>query len=148
MLTKTIDVHNVRISLEEVLALIRKKEGSSSIAESEELISEQIKTLVEDGNISEAREVLSTIQPGTSRKLDNWRNVLATPKVTLEQSGTGGSLQEDAGWLQQNSGEYKGRWVALKQGILLGNHTSRLELHRSLKQAGKLAGALFFRIEE
>ncbi|QTA86201.1 hypothetical protein [Desulfonema magnum] len=113
----------------------------------ENLILEQAKNLTEANRISEARKLLSKIQPGISRKLDNWRRVLAEPKVKIEKSATGGSVKEDALWLKNNSSKYKGKWVALKQGSLLGSHESRVKLHFSLKESGKLIGTTFFRVE-
>jgi hypothetical protein len=110
-------------------------------------ISEHVRTLVENGQIADAREVLSTIQPGTSTALDNWQRALANPKAKLDKSAGGESIKKDALWLQDNSEKYKGNWIALKNGILLGAHESRIELRRSLKQAGKLAGTMFFRID-
>jgi hypothetical protein len=110
-------------------------------------ISEHVKNLVENGQIADAREVLSTIPPGTSTALDNWQRVLSNPKAKLEKSAGGENIKKDALWLQNNSDKYKGNWIALKNGILLGANESRIELRRSLKQAGKLAGTMFFRID-
>jgi len=113
----------------------------------EKRISQHMKQLVEDGRITDAREVLSTIQPGISTALDNWNNVLSKPKAKVEKSATGGEIRKDGLWLQNNSEKYKGKWIALKNGKLLGSHDSRIELRHSLKQAGELAGAMFFRID-
>jgi hypothetical protein len=110
-------------------------------------ISEHVKKLVENGQIAEAREVLSTIQPGTSTALDNWQRALSNPKAKLDKSAGGENIKKDALWIQDNSDRYKGHWIALKSGILLGAHESRVELRRSLKQSGKLAGTMFFRID-
>jgi hypothetical protein len=110
-------------------------------------ISEHVKKLVENGQITDAREVLSTIRPGTSKTLDNWQRVLSNPKAKLEKSAGGENIKKDALWLQNNSDKYKGNWIALKNGVLLGANESRIELRRSLKQAGKLAGTMFFRID-
>jgi hypothetical protein len=110
-------------------------------------ISEHVKKLVEDGDITDARNILSTIPPGVSIALDNWQKSLSRPKAKFEKSATGGESREDALWLQNNSEKYKGKWIALKNGILFGSHESRIELRRSLKKAGKLAGTMFFRID-
>ena len=88
--------------------------------ESEELIVDRIKTLVENGSIAEARKILSTIKSKKSRHLDVWEKVLAKPKVKIEEKATGGDLTNDILWLQQNSSNYRGQWIALKQGELLG----------------------------
>ena len=124
-----------------------EEESSSALVESEEVTRERIRTLVENGRVSEAQNILSKIAPGISSRLDTWRKVLTRPTVRLEETTTGGNLTDDTRWLQQHSMNYKGQWVALKQGILLGSHANRLELHRYLKQLGKLAEAMFFRID-
>lgn len=112
-----------------------------------EEVSEHVKKLVEEGQIAEAREVIYSIQPGISNVLDSWQRALAYPEAKLNESAGGENIKADAAWLQDNSEKYKGKWIALKNGILLGAHESRIELHRSLKQAGKLPGAMFFRID-
>ena len=75
--------------------------------ESEELFAEQIRVLVENGRISEAQNMLATIVPGISPRLDNWRKVLAKPTVKVEKTGTGGTLKDDFLWLQKHSTKYK-----------------------------------------
>ncbi len=112
-------------------------------------ISQQVKNLVENGKIADAREVLSNIPPGTSTTLDNWKRALENPKAKLDKSTArqGESIKKDALWLQDNSDKYKGKWIALKNGILIGAHESRIELRRSLKQTDKLAGTMFFRVD-
>ena len=110
-------------------------------------MSEHVKKLVENGQIAEAREIMSITQPGTSAVLDNWKRALAYPKAKSNKSAGGKNIKKDAAWLQNNSDKYKGKWIALKNGILLGAHESRIELRRSLKQAGKLPGAMFFRLD-
>jgi hypothetical protein len=124
-----------------------EKENSSSLEESEDLLIERIKSLVENGRISEAQNMLSAVTPGISCRLDYWRRALTKPRVRLGETATGGNIKDDCSWLQKHSIRYKGQWVALKQGVLLGSHVSRVELHRSLKQSGKLVGATFFLID-
>jgi len=114
----------------------------------EERISGHVKRLVENGQIEDARNVLSTVQPGISGALDNWQRALSIPKAKLEKSSEGKNVKEDALWLRNNSEKYKGKWIALKNGILLGAHDSRVELRRTLKQTGRLSGSLFFRIDD
>ncbi len=110
-------------------------------------VSEHVKNFVENGQIAEAREVMYSFHPGTSNVLDSWQRALAYPEAKLNKSAGGENIKDDAVWLQDNSEKYKGKWIALKNGILLGAHESRIELRRSLKQAGKLPGAMFFRID-
>jgi len=113
-----------------------------------EKISEHVKKLVENGQIEDARDVLSTIQPGISSALDNWQRALSIPKAKLDKSSEGENVKDDALWLRDNSEKYKGKWIALKNGVLLGAHNSRVELRCSLIQTGKLSGSMFFRIDD
>ena len=114
----------------------------------EEKISDHVKKLVENGQIEDARSVLATIQPGISAALDNWQRALSIPKAKLDKSSEGENIKDDALWLRNNSEKYKGKWIALKNGALLGAHNSRIELRRSLKQAGNLSGSMFSRIDD
>ena len=50
-------------------------------------------------------------------------------------------------WIKENSMKYKGQWIALKDGFLLGSHESRVTLHQALKQNGLLKGSLLFKVE-
>ncbi len=47
----------------------------------------------------------------------------------------------NASWLKENSASFRGQWIALKEGNLLGADPSRLELTRKLRAAKNLAGA-------
>ncbi|MBW2060561.1 MAG: hypothetical protein JRI95_03240 [Deltaproteobacteria bacterium] len=125
-------------------------ESSTSVLVSVERELAIVKDLVEDGRVVDARHLLSSIQvpPGLSTKLDTWRKVLAEPRTKPREIATGGDLKKDALWLRKNASKYKGQWVALKDGALLGNDTSRVKLHHALKDEGCLNGALFVLIEE
>ncbi|MEZ4526493.1 MAG: hypothetical protein R2941_11295 [Desulfobacterales bacterium] len=106
-----------------------------------------VKNLLENGNVAEARKMLSLLSPGSSGRADYWHKVLAAPNVMSGKKATGGNVKEDILWIQNNADSYKGKWVALKNGVLLGSHEKRAELHSILKQSGQLADAMFFYIE-
>lgn len=108
----------------------------------------KIRRLVEDGSLEEARHLLSLIPVGISDKFDNWHRVLAKPKVKAEKLATGQNIKTNFSWVQNESGKYKGKWVALKHGKLLGSHESRTELHQIIKQTDNLNGAMFFKVAE
>lgn len=110
-------------------------------------ISEHVKNLVESNRVEDARKVLSTIQTGNSVTLDRWIKTLTEPKAVVEKGSSAKNIKDEAVWLKQNSEDYKGKWVALKNGELLGADKSRITLHTSLKQTGNLSGAMFFRID-
>jgi hypothetical protein len=121
-------------------------ENDSFVMENESLIVEKLRSCVEESRVAEARKLVSGISPGISVRIDNWRRVLAEPKVTVGNPGTDEGLREDSIWLENNALKYQGKWVALKKGTLIGSHESRIELHRSLEQSDKLAGVMFVRL--
>ena len=123
-------------------------ENSTLPIEFDEYIGRNIRILVESGQVSDARLLLSSITFGISSKLDNWRRVLAIPKAKSEKVATGIDIKQNSSWILNNSGNFKGKWVALKQGILLGSDKSRIELHRQLTLSGKIKGSTFFKIEK
>ncbi len=108
----------------------------------------KIKLLIEKGNISQARKELSVIPLGTSRPLDKWKRLFADPIVTRGAAASGKNFRRDFDWIEQNSSEYKGLWIAIKDGKLLGNNRSRVVLERELGQLQALEGATFFKVEE
>lgn len=109
-------------------------------------ILENVRNLVENGRISDARHLLRFVPMGISDRVDNWRRILAKPRAKTEDSASGGGLKRDLAWLYDNSEKFRGKWVALREGELLGSHENRIELHRRLKHSSKLDGAMFFRI--
>lgn len=112
------------------------------------LLEAKVRTLVEKGNIAEARKELSKVPVGSSRVLDKWRKVLVDPVVKRVGTASGKHFKEDFRWIKQHSVKYKGQWVALNAGEFLGSNRSRLILHQQLKREGKLSGATFLKVEE
>ncbi len=125
---------------------ISEGEDWEATPENAERICEHIKALVEASRVLEARRIVSAIPPGISTELDYWKRVLAEPVVRVTKPTTDGDPRKDMLWIEKNADKYKGKWVALKSGELLGNHESYMELHRTLKQAGKITGSFFFRV--
>lgn len=72
--------------------------------------------------------------------------MLAEPVARVAGPGSGGDMRKDILWIENNSDSYRGRWVALRNGVLLDSHESRAELHRIVKQSGMLAKSLFVQI--
>jgi len=109
---------------------------------------EDIRSLVEGGNVEEANHLLSLIHVGISDKIDNWRRVLAKPIIKAKKPATGKNIKTNIAWLQNESGKYKGKWVALKDGKLLGSHKSRIELHQTIIKTHNLSEIMFFKVPE
>lgn len=55
-------------------------------------------------------------------------NVLAPPVIHTEPSQDMGGLEESKEWLKQHSREYRGQWVAIRDGRLLQSANSLKEL--------------------
>jgi len=122
---------------------VSEGEDLEATPENAERISRHIKALVEASCVPEARRIVSEIRPGVSEKLDYWKKVLAKPVARLAGPGSGGDMRKDMMWIENNADDYKGRWVALRNGVLLGNHESRVELRQILRQSGKLEKSFF-----
>ncbi|MDM8548947.1 hypothetical protein QUF72_02670 [Desulfobacterales bacterium HSG2] len=114
--------------------------------ENAERICEHIKMLIETSRVSEARRIVSAIRHGVSAELDYWKKVLAEPVVRVGKASADGDHGKDMLWIENNADKYKGKWIALKNGVLLGSHESHAELHQTLKKSGRLTGTLFFRV--
>jgi hypothetical protein len=61
---------------------------------------EQISLLVKDARIPEARQLISEINVGLSKKLDSWRKVLSPPiaRVVQKENNEIGVIDEDDGY--------------------------------------------------
>lgn len=56
------------------------------------------------------------------------------------------NFAKDYECIRKESKLYPGEWIAIKNGELIGHNVSRKNLQQDL--AGKLKGALFFKVEE
>ena len=108
----------------------------------------QIKTLVEKGDLVRAKKMLVENDINNSVSQSKWRRVLAEPVVTPGSPASGKNIKNDIAWIKTHSDQYKGQWVAIKDGKLLGNNKRRLALQQELKELNELRGALFFKVEE
>jgi hypothetical protein len=62
----------------------KEAESLSSVESEGQRIIKQVKRLVEDGDVLDARSLLSTIPPRRYPEVDHWRKVLAEPKARCE----------------------------------------------------------------
>jgi hypothetical protein len=53
-------------------------------------------------------------------ELQKMAHILAPPTVRVGKTGPHPGIAEDRRWLKANWGKYRGQWVALKEGQLLG----------------------------
>lgn len=129
------------------LFVITSKPRASDSEKEMEHIAAQIQSLVDEGDIVRARKIISDAPAGMSKALDQWRQALAEPVARETGVATGRDLRVDSLWLEENSDQYLGQWVALKDSELLGCNSSRSALRENLKRKGKLKGALLVKIE-
>ncbi len=133
---------NFLYNFQSILKNLNFKHDAESV-----LVLSYVKKLMENGNVNEARKMISFLPSDTSGKADYWHKVLAVPNVMSGKKATGGNVRQDILWIQNNADSYKGKWVALKNGVLLGSHEKRADLHKILKKSGQIADAMFFQIE-
>ncbi len=111
-------------------------------------IEARVRRLVELGEIQKARNIVSKFPGGFSRHLDKWRTLLAKPKVVKKTAGPDQDVEANHRWIHHHSNNYRGKWVALKNGKIVGNNTSSVNLRAELQQTSSLDGVLFFKVEE
>ncbi|MFH0822189.1 MAG: hypothetical protein V2B18_05510 [Pseudomonadota bacterium] len=112
------------------------------------VLEDEIRALAEKGDLPAARRIISPVPRGLSESLDKWREVLAPPVARVTGSASGRDLRLDSEWLEKNSWQYVGQWVALKNGELLDSGPSRAALRAILKERGDLSGAFLVKIED
>lgn len=139
-------VENMGKFVTHAVAYIHSQASTSMPAMDDSPLLNKVRRLVVEGQVEEARRILKVSFSGGSQEVEYWRRVLALPQARVERSATGGELKCDHLWLRRNSKHYLGKWVALKDGLLLGSHDKRIELHRQLKRQDQLAGAVFVKI--
>lgn len=114
--------------------------------QNEKIVLRAVIEFISKGYTSEARRYLSLLKPSEadSPKIYYWRKVLAEPMAKPAQDATGGDIKKDLIWLKENSSKYSGKWVAIKNGTLVGSDSSRIILRNKLKVKEQLKGTMFF----
>tara|TARA_B100001750_G_scaffold248031_1_gene276301 strand:+ start:3584 stop:4045 length:462 start_codon:yes stop_codon:yes gene_type:complete len=135
-----------RLQRAQVLGTARAVERSSiaGVQFEEGSVHRQVVTLLEGGRVQQARELAA----GAGGE---WAEVLRPPQVRVGREAAPGSearFAADRAWLRENgaAAEYRGKWVALRRGELLGADESRRVLHRRLQQTGSLHEVMFVRV--
>lgn len=57
------------------------------------------------------------------------------------------TIEAYANWLEKHAAEYRGQWVALRNGAAIDSDVSGLQLKRRLGAQGSLNGILFIHID-
>lgn len=105
--------------------------------------SEDVARLLEAGAVAKARRLLTD-----APDLPVWREVLEPPRTRSRPATGRGDFPANTRWVEENRDQYRGMWVALRDGRLLASDLSRRALHRRLGEQGLLGGVLFVRVGE
>lgn len=68
-----------------------------------------------------------------SKEVQRYARVLAPARVIKEEAASRSDLRANRDWLQTHRGEYQGKWVAIKNGNLLGTALSLSELRNQIQ---------------
>jgi hypothetical protein len=118
--------------------------GHRAEASSNDPAADRIRALVEADRVEAARRLVEQfMRTSPTARIQHWAHVLAPPVVRVAKEATGHSVARNNAWLREHSREYAGKWVALRNGVLLGADEDRIALHRRLEQRGELEGSAF-----
>lgn len=109
-------------------------------------VAELISDLVEKGDVEEARRQLnlsSVPNVPLGPVLKHWARVLAPPIIKEKDKGTGTDRSKGLQMLRENSDQYSGQWVAIKNDEIVGHNKSKLDLYQELKEKAMISGSLF-----
>jgi hypothetical protein len=81
-----------------------------------------------------------------NEQIQRFARVLDSPKVIETNRAPRDDQAASMRWLHDHSAEYAGSWVALKNGILLGNATTRKELVEHLSSDANGTSVMITRI--
>jgi hypothetical protein len=95
------------------------------------------------GTRSSDRQRIARLEFTVRELQEQLAKMLAPPVAHTVEEETSHWLTLNNAWLREHKHEYRGKWVALRAGVLLGAHESRVALHRQLEQRGELAGSAF-----
>lgn len=122
---------------------------SSATYPSEQIDSryETVINLLKDNDFTNARNYISDfIFLGASEKSLHWRNILSHTNLKVEKTSSAGKLQSNEQWINDNLKKFRGNWVALKDGKLLGYSNNKKDLFNEIKDKSALSDMLFIHL--
>ncbi|NER38268.1 MAG: hypothetical protein F6J93_30655 [Oscillatoria sp. SIO1A7] len=79
-------------------------------------------------------------------ELQKYAYILAPPKVRVVKAGGHPEVRANREWIEQNQAEYRGHWVAIKNGELLAtgkSHDEVIDLVGIIKNTGILVTPIY-----
>jgi hypothetical protein len=74
-------------------------------------------------------------------------NDIPKPIIKGTRPATGIPPHNNIAWLKKHHEEYKGQWVALHDGNLLGVSEDALELYKVMESSDQLSSAVFINLK-
>ena len=96
-------------------------------------------------------KAMALIEEGRQRfpedgRLQNLARILAPPKVLRRNVPPKPGLGETMAWLKENAADYRGEWVAIKDGNLMGHAPTRQALSEQIEVLDEQADVLITKI--
>ncbi len=84
----------------------------------------------------------------SDKRIEQWATVLAPARVvgTRPASGNAAGLRATQFWFEQNSAHYKGQWVAVREGKLIGAALKLKELHEQIGREQRNASTIIVKV--
>jgi len=82
------------------------------------------------------------------KRMEQWAIVLAPAKIigTRPASANAKSLKASQRWFKNNSSQYKGQWVAVRAGELLGAASKLKDLHEQIGQGQRNSNTIIVKV--
>ena len=109
---------------------------------------EQVKRLITQGRITEARNLLvsSLRHDPTDAQLREWLKLVEPPRINAREV-TDEDRTVDFNWIRENRDEYRGMWVAVLDGQLLFHAKTLGKLRETLPRIGTEKSPLIHFVE-
>ena len=101
--------------------------------------------LISQERITEARDLLSRLDPHSSLRA-RFARVLGPPRVFTTQQATGQSLSQQATTLAGDLRAHRNKWAAIRDGQVIDSDADRKALRCRLRDSGRMPGSLFVRL--
>ena len=99
-----------------------------------ESLQDELRKLVEEGHVVEARKrIEAELRVGRGHELGVWAKLLELPSSTPQPRSGRGDFEANSAWLSEHRSDYQGKWIALRDGILMDSDTSFIALRNRLR---------------
>jgi len=108
---------------------------------------EHVRRLAEAGLVDEARRFAEARSAEGDTAMGGWAQLLKAPRVKTSPRRSRGDFGVDYAWLRDNREAFLGRWVALREGVLLDSDMTLRALLGRLTESGQMDGAFVVRVD-